>query len=94
MQNGSEKGSSSAHFSRNTSDGYRYNTDFKNNNLFFKAQLFKQKKLPINLIANFSGRKFGANGFYASPEVVDQYEETEAVILALQSKIQQGSWNL
>jgi iron complex outermembrane receptor protein len=94
LQNGSEKGSYSAHFSRNTSDGYRYNTDFKNNNLFFKAQLFKQKKLPINLIANFSGRKFGANGFYASPEAVDQYEETEAGILALQSKIQQGSWNL
>src|SRR6056300_1805471 len=29
LQNGSEKGSYSAHFSRNTSDGYRYNTDFK-----------------------------------------------------------------
>jgi iron complex outermembrane receptor protein len=94
LHNGSEKGSYIAHFSRNTSEGYRYNSDFKNNNLFFKAQLFKKKNLPINLIANFSGRKFGANGFYASPEAVDQYEETEAGILAFQSKIQRGDWKL
>ena len=61
---------------------------------FLRLNYSSRKKLPINLIANFSGRKFGANGFYASPEAVDQYEETEAGILALQSKIQQGSWNL
>ena len=46
LQNGSEKGSYSAHFSRNTSDGYRYNTDFKNNNLFLRLNYSSRKKLP------------------------------------------------
>jgi len=60
-----EKGNLLAHFSRNSADGYRYNTDFNNNNVFLKAGLFTDKKLPIDLLASFNGRKFGANGFYA-----------------------------
>lgn len=94
FQNGSEKRNVIAHYSRNTSDGYRYNTDFKNHTIFLKAGLFQDKKSPLTLLANFSGRKFGANGFYASPEAEDQYEETEASFLALKTKIQQGHWVL
>ena len=87
-----EKGNLLAHFSRNSADGYRYNTDFNNNNVFLKAGLFTDKKLPIDLLASFNGRKFGANGFYASPEAKDQYEETEASLFALQTKAQKGNW--
>jgi len=50
--------------------------------------------LPLNLITFFSGRKFGANGFYATPEARDQYEETEASLFALQSKLKKGNWLL
>ena len=60
----SEKGNFLAHFSRNSADGYRYNTDFKNNNVFLKGGLFTDTKLPLDLIASFTGRKFGANGFF------------------------------
>jgi len=89
---GTEKGNLLAHFSRNSADGYRYNTDFNNNNVFFKAGFFTDTKLPIDLLATFNGRKFGANGFYASPEAKDQYEETEASLFALQTKAQKGNW--
>ena len=87
-----KKGNFLAYFTRNTSDGYRYNTDFENNTIFLKAGLFENKIVPVQFIASFSGRKFGANGFYASPDANNQYEETEASIVAFQSKINKGNW--
>ena len=91
-RNTTKKGNFLAHFIRNTSDGYRYNTDFENNTIFLKAELFKNKIVPVQFIASFSGRKFGANGFYASPDANNQYEETEASIVAFQTKIKKGNW--
>jgi len=93
-QNGSDKNNYFAHYSRNSSDGYRYNTDFENHTFFMKVGLFEDKKMPLEFLTNYSGRKFGANGFYASPDAKDQYEETEASLLALQTKIQKGNWVL
>ena len=87
-----KKGNFLAYFTRNTSDGYRYNTDFENNTIFLKAGLFENKIVPVQFIASFSGRKFGANGFYASPDANNQYEETEASIVAFQTKINKGNW--
>ncbi|MBT5394151.1 MAG: TonB-dependent receptor, partial [Flavobacteriaceae bacterium] len=40
------------HFSRNTSQGYRYNTDFKNNNFFAKST-FNKAQQPIVLMGTF-----------------------------------------
>ena len=87
-------GSIFSHFSRTSSDGYRYNTDFKNNTAFIQANTAEQQEVPLQVLAFFSGRKFGANGFYASPDASDQYEETESSLLAIQSKIKKGSWIL
>ena len=73
-------------FSNNTSDGYRYNTDFKRNNYFVKTS-FNLKSSPIDVIASFSENKFGANGFYASPSATEQYEETQASLLGVSTTI-------
>lgn len=62
------------------SEGYRFNTDFKNGNIFLKSN-FKN----YSLITSFAERKFGANGFYASPAYKDQYEETQTSLVALSS---------
>ena len=59
----------------NQSNGYRYNTDFKNLNGFLK-NIWHKKKNPLQLLAAFNSRQFGANGFYATPEATDQYEAT------------------
>jgi iron complex outermembrane receptor protein len=69
-------------YNRKESEGYRDNTDFTNDELFVKSN-FKIKDQKVSAIGAFNERKFGANGFYASPEAIDQYEETQASIIGL-----------
>ena len=78
------------HYSNNSSDGHKYNTDYKNENYFLKNS-FQIKGLPVEMISSFNERKFGANGFYASPEATDQYEETQASLLGFTTKIIKNS---
>ena len=72
--------------SRNISDGYRYNTDYDNQSYFVKS-VFNKNKLPITFIGNYQERKFGANGFYASPAAKDQYEETQTSLVGFSTEI-------
>ena len=74
-------------FSRNKSDGYRYNTDFSNDFLFLKTEI-KTSNNPINIISGFTEKKFGANGFYATATAIDQYEETQSSFFGISSLIQ------
>ena len=67
-------------YSRKESEGYRYNTDYENDEFFIKSN-FKIKDQKISAIGAFNERKFGANGFYASPAAIDQYEETQASLI-------------
>ncbi len=75
-----------SYYSYKESDGYRYNTDFTNKEFFLKKKII-YKKIPLNFISYFSDRKFGANGFYASPSATDQYEETQGSLVGLNSII-------
>ena len=74
-------------FHRARSDGYRYNTDFKNDFIFMKANI-KSKNGSIDLVSGFTEKKFGANGFYASPDAIDQYEETQSSFFGLSTKFE------
>ena len=74
------------HYSNNSSEGHKYNTDYKNENYFLKNS-FQIKGQLIDMMSSFNERKFGANGFYASPEAIDQYEETQASLLGFSTKI-------
>jgi iron complex outermembrane receptor protein len=71
------------------SDGYRYNTDFENKSVFVKANLGN-----YNITTSFTARDFGANGFYASPAAIDQYEETQTSLVALDAKYTTGSFTI
>ena len=64
------------------SDGYRYNTDYKKTSAYYQSSYDIQEG-QINLQAGFVEKKFGANGFYASPSFKDQYEETQNSIVSL-----------
>ena len=79
-----ENSSIIGHASINTSDGYRYNTDFQNQNYFLKGS-FNKDKNPIDVIGYFTERNFGANGFYASPSAINQYEETQTSLVGASS---------
>jgi len=71
-------------FSRNISEGYRFNTDYDNQNYFIKSTI-KSSEMPIDILATFSERKFGANGFYATPAAINQYEETQGSLIGVQT---------
>ena len=79
VENQSEKSGFIFNFKRKDSDGYRYNTDFKNNQIFIKSN-FKIKDRKMSAIAAFNERKFGANGFYASPSAIDQFVVSNGLI--------------
>ena len=79
------------HFSRNSSQGYRYNTDFNNNN-FFSKSTFNKDQQAIVLMGTFMDRSFGANGFYATPSAVDQYERTQASLVSVQTVFASKDW--
>ncbi len=73
-----DEGAILASVSYQISDGYRFNTDFENVSAFLKSDFNN-----FNLTTSFTQRKFGANGFYASPDFKDQYEETQTSLIAL-----------
>ena len=76
-----EKSSLIGHASINSSEGYRYNTDFENQNYFLKSS-FNTKSNPIDVMASFSERKFGGNQFY-SINAREQYEETQSSLVSI-----------
>ena len=78
------------HYSRNVSDGYRYNTDYDTQNYFLKSK-FSTQRTPVELLASFTDRKFGANGFYATPSAIDQYEETQTSLVGLTTRFKMNN---
>lgn len=80
-----------AHASVNTSNGYRYNTDYNNQNYFLKGTINKSKT-PINILGYFTERKFGSNGFYATPAAINQYEETQSSLVGISSVLKTNKW--
>lgn len=81
-QMGNEKFSSTLQTNSAASQGYMYNTDYEIRNVFYQGKL-NIKNGDLKLQAGFSEKKFGANGFYASKDATEQYEETQASIVSL-----------
>ncbi len=73
------------------SKGYKYNTDYQLTNGFFRKD-WQIKNTFWKLLGGMTSRKFGANGFYASPKFKDQYEEIQTSITALQMSTHTGHW--
>ena len=77
-----------------TSDGYRTNSDYENDNYFLKA-VFNKKKQPINVIATFFDKKFGAQNFY-TPESfgLNEYEETQNSLLGVSTTFKSKNFKI
>ena len=78
----SENSSIIAHVGALTSDGYRNNSDYNNQNYFLKG-IFNKKKQPIEVIATFFDKKFGAENFYTTNVTFNEYEETQNSLLGV-----------
>ena len=77
-----ENSSIIAHFGALTSDGYRNNSDYTNNNYFLKG-IFNKKSQPIEVIATFFDKKFGAENFYTTNPAWNEYEETQSSLFGV-----------
>ncbi len=72
-----------AHVGALTSEGYRANSDYNNYNYFFKG-VFNKQKQPINVIATFFDKKFGAQNFYTPSNFgFNEYEETQNSLIGV-----------
>jgi len=80
-------------FSKDFSEGYRYNTDYDITNLFYQNS-YERDGHKLSFMAGYTDRRFGANGFYASPDARDQYEEVQTSIAALNYEYEAGNWRL
>ena len=64
------------------SDGYTYNTDFRNANGFLRMTYDARKAGFFDFQAGVQGRRFGSNGFYAAYNR-DQFEQTSTALGSL-----------
>ena len=78
---GTEKFRNFIQVNNSESDGYRYNTDYKIKNIWYQNNL-AIKDGNLKLMAGIQEKKFGANGFYASPAFKDQYEEVQVSLVS------------
>ena len=85
-----KKSSHQIHFSNHISDGYRDNTDFKNQNYFIKSSI-KTKNDPIQILTSFAQRKFGANNFYTNSPSFNEYEETQTSLVGVSTRFTKNS---
>ena len=80
-----ENSSHIVHAGKVSSEGYRLNSDYDNTNLFLKST-FNKNKQPIEMIATFFERNFGAQNFYTTNATFNEYEETQNSLLAFTTK--------
>ncbi len=76
-----------AHAGILTSDGYRNNSDYNNANYFLKGT-FNKKNQPIELLATFFDKKFGAENFYTTNPTFNEYEETQNSLVGVSTTFQ------
>jgi len=77
--------------SQQSSDGYRKNADFKNNQLFYMGSL-KKGNGNLELMGGGLWRKFGAGGFYVANS--DEYEEVNTIFGGVKYTYKKGGFML
>lgn len=88
-----ENSSIIAHVGALTSDGYRNNSDYNNQNYFLKG-IFNKKKQPIEVIATFFDKKFGAENFYTTNVTFNEYEETQNSLIGVSTTFKSNKFNV
>lgn len=92
---GKEKQQHSIFASHDKSNGYRYNTAFENNKIFYQGNVQLNDANEISGSAGYINNGFGANGFYAAPTDRNATEIVQTTFANLQSKHSiTDSWNI
>ncbi len=64
------------------SEGYQYNSDYQVSNINYESALRISNSLNLRGMIGFTGRDFGANGFYSN-KFPDQWEQTKTLLSSL-----------
>lgn len=75
------------------SDGYKYNTDFRNYNAYFRATAGTSASGIFDFQIGAQKRQFGSNGFYAVYNP-DQYEQTSTYLASVKWSATYGNFGL
>jgi vitamin B12 transporter len=75
------------HAGKVSSAGYRNNSDYDNSNYFYKST-FNKASLPVEMMATFMERRFGAENFYTNNPSFNEYEETQTSLVAFSTTLQ------
>lgn len=79
---------------KENSNGYGYNRDYDIYNYFYDSKIDFDGTSKLRFFAGYTERKFGANGFYALPTAIDQYEEVQTSIASVQYQKLHNNWSL
>ncbi len=71
-------------YSRDKSNGYRYNTAFNNQKIFLNSNIRINEKEKLNVLAAYINNSFGANSFYAAPIDKESTEKVETFMSAIE----------
>lgn len=61
-------------------NGYRYNTSFNSNKLFYQNQIALGKDGKLNATGIYTRNDFGANGYYSAPRDLESKESVETIL--------------
>lgn len=90
-----EKQQHSLFASHDKSNGYRYNTAFENNKIFYQGNFQLNNTNEILTSFGYINNGFGANGFYAAPGDKNSSEVVQTTFASVQSKHQLSEkWTL
>jgi vitamin B12 transporter len=82
-----------AHVGVLSSDGYRTNSDYTNYNYFLKG-IFNKKNQPIEVLATFFDKKFGAENFYTTNPAWNEYEETQSSLFGVSTSFKTAKFKI
>lgn len=71
--------------SHTSSSGYRYNTAFSNQKIFYQNQIAAGNNNKVNIMAGYANNAFGANAFYAAPADKESKEHVQTAIASISS---------
>ncbi|WP_188505848.1 TonB-dependent receptor plug domain-containing protein [Parapedobacter pyrenivorans] len=76
-------GRHSLYGSHESGNGYRYNTAFRNNKVFYQGDVATNSTDAVSLMGGYVSNGFGANGFYAAPGDKESREVVQTVLAAI-----------
>lgn len=69
--------------SHESGNGYRYNTAFRNNKLFYQGDIYTNESDAISIMGGYVSNDFGANGFYAAPGDRESQEIVQTILASI-----------